>query len=151
MPDPQYFRSHLWVKGLIIWHITIKAYWEIIKKMLCWHKNFDPYPNVGCPQFCFKQKCVVCMGICMGKQPILFWGMGMDNPPKFNFFLHFPLTYPKRDPTMTRACASFQWSTFICVLQSLRFDLIQEWQGFFLYWLRLNFLQECYGFFFDLL
>ena len=86
-------------------------------KMLCWHKNLYPYPNVGCPQFCFKHKCVVCMGICMEKQPISFWGMGMENQPKFNFFLHFPLIYTKSDSAVTGASwydhYSPQWGALV--------------------------------------
>ena len=37
----------------------------------------------------------------MGWWPILFLGMGLENPWKFNFFWHFPLVYTNIDSTIT--------------------------------------------------
>ena len=85
--------------------------------MLCWHKNLDSYPNVECLQFCFEQKFTICMGLCMGKQLILVCGLGMENPPKFDFFLYFLLIHPKSDSAMTGASRydnySPQWGPLV--------------------------------------
>ena len=92
--------------------------------MLCWHKNLDSYPNVVCLQFCFEQKFTICMGLCMGKQLILVCGLGMENPPKFDFFLYFLLIHPKSDSAMTGASRydnySPQWGPLLYTTIRLR-------------------------------
>ena len=53
----------------------------------------------------------------MGKQLILVCGLGMENPPKFDFFLYFLLIHPKSDSAMTGASRydnySPQWGPLV--------------------------------------